>query len=78
LAYSPEKAGRGVSMKAAAFILAAAGTLGLLAGEFLTDFGRGVTLLFAAMNLLGLCGIAVHLFGMRNGPTTSGRGGRHG
>lgn len=53
-------------MKAAAFILAATGTLGLLAGEFLTDFGRSVTLLFAVMNLLGLSGIAVRLFGRRN------------
>jgi hypothetical protein len=42
------------------------GTLGLLAGQFLTDFGRSVTLLFALVNLLGLLGIAAHLFGRRD------------
>lgn len=48
------------------FILAATGTLGLLAGEFLANFSRSVTLLFAFLNLAGLCGIAAHLFRRMN------------
>jgi hypothetical protein len=36
------------------YILLSIGTLGLLMGEFVIDFGRMVTLAFAALNLLGL------------------------
>ena len=40
--------------KLIAFILLGIGTIGLLVNEFVTDWGRGVTITFASFNLLGL------------------------
>ena len=44
--------------KLTAFILLLIGTIGLLVNEFVTDWGRGVTITFACLNLLGLLGLA--------------------
>ncbi len=43
------------------FVLVAVGTVGLLVGEFV-EFARAVTLLLAAVNLIGLIGVGVTLF----------------
>ena len=40
------------------FILIILGTLGLLLNEFVFDWGRAATLLFAAANLIGLLVLA--------------------
>ena len=40
--------------KLGAFVLLSAGTIGLLASEFVCDFGRLATLTFASMSLIGL------------------------
>jgi len=40
--------------KLIAFILLGIGTIGLLVNEFFTDWGRGVTITFACLNVLGL------------------------
>ena len=40
--------------KLIAFILLIIGTIGLLVNEFVTDWGRGVTITFACLNILGL------------------------
>lgn len=40
--------------KLIAFILLIIGTIGLLVNEFVTDWGRGVTITFACLNVLGL------------------------
>ena len=40
--------------KLIAFILLIIGTTGLLVNEFVTDWGRGVTITFACLNVLGL------------------------
>ena len=45
----------------AAFALVILGTAGLLANEFLTDLGSGITLLFAAVNVIGLIGVGIQL-----------------
>jgi hypothetical protein len=45
-----------------AFVLVIAGTLGLLANEFMFDWSSAVTLLFAASNVIGLVGIGIGLF----------------
>ena len=45
-----------------AFVLVIAGTLGLLANEFMFDWGSAVTLLFAASNVVGLVGLGIGLF----------------
>jgi len=37
-----------------AFILLSIGTSGLLVNEFVTDWGRGITITFACLNVLGL------------------------
>ena len=42
-----------------AFILVIIGTLGLLANEFLFAWGRGATLTFAGVNLIGLIALAI-------------------
>jgi len=36
-----------------AFILLGIGTIGLLVNEFVTDWGSGVTITFACLNVLG-------------------------
>lgn len=40
--------------KLTAFVLLIIGTIGLLVNEFVTDWGRGVTIMFACLNVLGL------------------------
>ena len=40
--------------KLIAFILLIIGTIGLLVNEFVADWGRGVTITFACLNILGL------------------------
>ena len=40
--------------KLTAFILLIIGTTGLLVNEFVTDWGRGITITFACLNVLGL------------------------
>ena len=40
--------------KLIAFILLIIGTTGLLVNEFVTDWGRGITIIFACLNVLGL------------------------
>ena len=40
--------------KLTAFILLIIGTVGLLVNEFLTDWGRGITITLACLNVLGL------------------------
>ena len=44
--------------KLTAFILLIIGTVGLLMNEFVTDWGRGVTITFACLNVLGLIVLA--------------------
>ena len=39
--------------KLIAFILLGIGTIGLLVNEFVTDWGRGATITFACLNVLG-------------------------
>jgi len=56
-------------MKAAkltAFILVIIGTIGLLVNEFMTDWGRGVTLTFAILNFVGLATLAFITWSMKN------------
>ena len=40
--------------KLIAFILLIIGTIGLLLNEFVADWGRGITITFACLNVLGL------------------------
>ena len=49
--------------KGLAFVLVAIGTLGLLTNEFVFSWGRIVTLLFAAINGIGLVGVGIALWG---------------
>ncbi len=49
-------------LSVAAFVLVITGTLGLLANEFMFDWGRAATLLFAASNVIGLVGLGIGLF----------------
>ena len=46
-------------MKLIAFILLIIGTVGLLLNEFVFDWGRVATLLFAVSNLIGLATLAI-------------------
>ena len=48
-----------------AFVLLVIGTVGLVLNEFVLDWGRSVTLLSAAFNLVGLAGMATGLRGQR-------------
>ena len=41
-------------ISAVAFLLLIVGTLGLLANEFIVNWGRTTTLVFAASNVIGL------------------------
>jgi len=42
------------TVESSPFVLLAIGTLGLLANEFLFDWGSVATLIFAALNVVGL------------------------
>jgi len=44
--------------KVTAFVLLIIGTIGLIANEFVPDWGRGVTITFACLNVLGLIVLA--------------------
>lgn len=44
----------GGSLRLTAVVLIAVGTTGLLANEFITDWGRTATLASAALNVIGL------------------------
>jgi len=50
-----------------AFALVIVGTLGLLAAEFVFDWSRIVTLIFAASNVIGLVGLGFVFFGSDKG-----------
>ena len=55
---------RGVS-KLIAFILLIIGTVGLLVNEFVFDWGRVATVIFAAVNVLGLIFLAYANWGKK-------------
>ncbi len=42
-----------------AFVLLGAGTIGLLINELFFDWGRGATLTFAIINVLGFASLAI-------------------
>jgi hypothetical protein len=44
--------------KLAAFVLLAIGTIGLLINELIFDWGRGATLTFAIINVVGFASLA--------------------
>ena len=44
---------RSDAIKLIAFVLLFLGTIGLLVNEFVTDWGRGATIAFAFLNVLG-------------------------
>jgi len=50
-------------IKLVAFILLAAGTVGLLLNEFVFDCGRAATLLSATLNVVGLGMLAFTMWG---------------
>jgi len=50
--------------KLIAFILLIIGTIGLLVNEFVTDWGRGITITFACLNVLGLVLLAFTVWSM--------------
>jgi len=51
--------------KLSAFILLIIGTIGLLMNEFIFDWGRAATLIFAAFNFVGLAILAFATRGIR-------------
>ena len=51
--------------KLIAFILLIVGTTGLLVNEFVTDWGRVITLIFAVFNCIGLVTLAVTYLGKK-------------
>ena len=53
--------------KLAAFILLVVGTIGLLANEFVADWGRAATLTLAIFNCVGLAILAVAYFDKKGG-----------
>jgi hypothetical protein len=50
-----------------AFILLIIGTIGLLVNEFVADWGRAPTLIFAIFNCIGLVILGVAYFGKKGG-----------
>ena len=46
------------AIKLGAFVLLIVGTIGLLVNEFVADWGRGATITFACLNVLGLVVLA--------------------
>jgi len=55
------------SIKLTAFILLIIGTIGLLVNEFVADWGRTPTLIFAIFNCIGLVTLGVTYFGKEGG-----------
>ena len=53
-------------MKLIAFILLIIGTIGLLLNELVFDWGRVVTIILAAFNLIGLATLVISLWVMRD------------
>ncbi len=51
--------------KLSAFILLTIGTIGLLMNEFIFDWGRAATLIFAVFNSVGLAILAFVTWGIR-------------
>lgn len=51
--------------KLSAFILLTIGTIGLLMNEFIFDWGRAATLIFAVSNFVGLAILAFVTWGIR-------------
>lgn len=49
------------------FVLLIIGTIGLVVNEFIFDWGRIATLLFAVFNIVGLILLACRNWGMKNG-----------
>jgi len=54
------------AVKLAAFILLTIGTLGLLINEFVSDWGRVATIVFAIVNFIGLTILAATYLRMKN------------
>ena len=52
--------------KLTAFILLIIGTIGLLVNEFIFDWGRTGTLVFAVFNFVGLATLAIMYFRMKD------------
>ncbi|TEU14336.1 MAG: hypothetical protein E3J21_16130 [Anaerolineales bacterium] len=48
-----------------AFVFLLIGTLGLLMNEFVFDWGRPATLIFAAANVMGLLALGFAYWGMK-------------
>jgi hypothetical protein len=55
------------AFKLAAFILLIIGTVGLLVNEFVADWGRAPTLIFAIFNCIGLVILGVTYFSKKGG-----------
>ena len=55
------------ALRLGAFTLVIVGTLGLLANEFVFNWGRTATLIFAASNVIGLVGLGFVFFGHDKG-----------
>ena len=53
------------AIKLSAFVLLIIGTIGLLVNEFVAGWGRGVTIVFACLNALGLTVLAYATWAMR-------------
>ena len=53
------------AIKLTAFILLVIGTIGLLVNEFVADWGRAPTLIFAIFNCIGLVTLGVTYFGRK-------------
>lgn len=53
------------AIKLTAFILLIIGTIGLLVNEFVADWGRALTLMFAVFNFAGLAILALAYFGKK-------------
>ena len=51
--------------KLSAFILLIIGTLSLLISEFIFDWGRTATIIFATLNIVGLAILAHTFWGMK-------------
>ena len=51
--------------KLVGFILIAIGTIGLLVNEFVLDWGRAATLIFAVFNCVGFASLAFVIWGRK-------------
>ena len=54
-------------IKLTVFALLMIGTIGLLVNEFVADWGRAPTLIFAIFNCIGLVTLGVTYFGKKGG-----------